>query len=240
MSSIYPNQITRSTESPVFYCEGSHFAEIDDEVKAQCSFGVEGMSMAHVISDTEIECDAPVAHKASAHETQRIKIISERNNTEEQVVTSTVGKAVANEIQAITIASRGDKGSSDSPIGIHVALQEIQTIVSTCSSRDEQQLFGIEVFPEIWEVQRLIVDAPLRLYYRFSTAECYLLKKKRDEYLPTSNEFNTSFGARQVVLDWVPGQDHMLTKTQPSIFPVGSTKTYRMFSFRLLMESGSS
>ena len=160
VSSIYPNRLLVQQKARVLL-RGSHFAEIDDGVKAQCSFGVEGMSMAHVISDTEIECDAPVAHKASAHETQRIKIISERNSTEEQVVTSTAGKAVANEIQAITIASRGDKAEVQTVQSASMLpSQEIQTIVSTCSSRDEQQLFGIEVFPEIWEVQRLIVDAP--------------------------------------------------------------------------------
>ena len=191
--------------------------------------------MAHVISDTEIECDAPVAHKASAHETQRIKIIGERNNIEEQVVTSTAGKAVANEIQAITIASRGDKAEVQTGQSASVLpSQEIQTIVSTCSSRDEQQLFGIE-FSEIWEVQRLIVDAPPSTNITGFLLLNVTFSKKRDEYLPTSNEFNTSFGTRQVVLDWVPGQGpHVNLK--PSILTRRFNKDISECQlFRLLM-----
>ena len=108
VSSMYPDRYLIGRKTSVLV-KGQHFRSINDGVEAKCNFGENVQSKANVVSESEIVCDAPVIQEASAHETQRIRIFSEQKHVEQQIITSTAGGEMTDEVQSISVVSRGDK-----------------------------------------------------------------------------------------------------------------------------------
>ena len=182
IASIYPDRYLVDRKTNVLV-KGHNFRRINDGLEAKCHFGPNIESKANIISDAEIACEAPLVEEASVHETQNIKIFSEQQAVEQQVVTSTAGGEMADEVQAVTIVSRGDKPEIQTVQTMSMSTsQEVQTITTTCISRDEQQRFGIEVYPEVWEVQRLTVDAPASTVITGSLVLNVTFPNRRDQY----------------------------------------------------------